>query len=167
MDSLGFTRAEVHQAFCLVNPEEFLQPDNELRKFLEALSKRYSLGIISNFKKSHALEILKALGLSPTIFTHYITEDILTNIKPDPEPFRRAVELSGECPANCVYVADSISKDLKPAKEVGIQTIWVNKKTLKEDQRQWVDGQVSCVIELGQSNVKHSFPAFVQQIFLL
>lgn len=150
MGSLGFSRAEVHQAFCSVNPSQFLQPNEELNAFLELLSQFYSLGIISNFKKSHALDIFKAIGLKASIFTHFVTEDIVTNIKPDPEPFNIAVKLSGAIPSDCFYVADSISKDLRPAKDVGMQTIWVSPKTLKDDQKQWVDDQVRFVIELKQ-----------------
>ena len=148
MAALGFTRAEAHKAFCSVNPSKYLKKDIELTIFLEMLSKKYSLGIISNFKKSHALDIFTALGLEPTLFTHYITEDIVTNIKPDHEPFHLAVELSGTTAENCFYIADSISKDLRPAKEVGMQTIWVSKKTLKEELREWVDEQVSSIMEI-------------------
>lgn len=148
MASLGYTRSEVHEAFCSVKPNEFLKPDLGLNDFMKELSRAYPLGIISNFKKNHALDIFTALQLDPGVFTYFVTEDIVSNIKPDPEPFQKAVELSGVSSSQCWYVADSISKDLKPAKQVGMRTVWVNTKPLKEDQKRWVDAQVNGVMEI-------------------
>lgn len=148
MDALGFTRAEVHTAFCSVDPKQYLKPDPALDSFLQGLSKNFTLGIISNFKRSHALEIFSALGITESVFTHFVTEDIVTHIKPHAEPFEKATALSGMDAFNCIYVADSISKDLRPAKEAGMKTVWVTSKELKEGQGRWVDGKIRSVLEL-------------------
>src|SRR5689334_6812889 len=55
MAELGFTRAQAHEAFCKVDPSKFLVKDPVLDKIISELAKRFKLGIISNFKKSHML----------------------------------------------------------------------------------------------------------------
>jgi len=133
MAELGFTRPQVHEAFCKVNPKEFLSPDPELDLLMANLSKKYKLGIISNFKRSHILEILEALGLSSDWFPLLVTEDIVQEIKPDHEPFLKAIEISGFLPTECLYVGDSPTKDMLPAKEVGMMTVLIAQNSAQED----------------------------------
>jgi HAD superfamily hydrolase (TIGR01549 family) len=148
MSNLGYSRAQVHEAFCKVTPKEYLKEDSKLDAILENLSKKYSLGIISNFKCSHLTEILDSLKININSFSHFVTEENVTNIKPDKEPFLKAIELSTNNANECVYVADSISKDLKPAKSVGMNTIWINKKPLHADQIQNVDVQLEEIYQI-------------------
>jgi HAD superfamily hydrolase (TIGR01549 family) len=147
MKELGFTRAQVHEAFCKVDPYAFLSPDSELNKAIKALSNKYKLGVISNFKRSHLLQILDALGLEAKHFSLMVTEDIVEEIKPAPEPFEKAVELSGFFATECLYVGDSPTKDMRPAKEVGMMTILV-KSHPDEEQMKHADGSITTVEEL-------------------
>jgi|SRR5665213_1236785 len=144
MAELGYDRAQVHEAFCKVDPAEFLSADKELNPVMEKLSKRYKLGIISNFKRSHVLEVLDALGLSAEWFPLLITEDIVKEIKPDHEPFLKAIELSGYTPGECLYVGDSPTKDMQPAKEVGMVTILVG-NNIPDEQAAYIDASVTNV----------------------
>lgn len=141
MAELGFSRAQVHEAFCKVNPKEFLAVDQELDSVMARLSRKYKLGIISNFKRSHILEILDALGLSPDWFPLLVTEDIVKEIKPDHEPFLKAVELSGYAANECLYVGDSPTKDMQPAKEIGMATILVG-DGIPDEQAMYVDAVI-------------------------
>ncbi|HEY5152624.1 MAG TPA: HAD family hydrolase [Candidatus Saccharimonadales bacterium] len=138
MAELGFSRAQAHEAFCKVNPHEFLSPDKELNAIMLELSKKYKLGIISNLKRSHMLEVLDALGLSAELFPLLVTEDIVKEIKPDHEPFLKAIELSGYAANECLYVGDSPTKDMQPAKEVGMITVLVG-NNIAEEQAQYID----------------------------
>lgn len=133
MAELGFTRPQVHEAFCKVDPKDFLFPDPELDAMMSKLSATYKLGIISNFKRSHILEILSALGLSSEWFPLLVTEDIVKEIKPHHEPFLKAIELSGYLSDECLYVGDSPTKDMLPAKEVGMKTVLVASNPTLED----------------------------------
>ena len=63
MEALGYTRKQVHDAFCKNNPFDFLDKDLKLAGILNKLGTNYKLGIVSNFRSAHALEILKALGV--------------------------------------------------------------------------------------------------------
>lgn len=147
MKELGFTRAQAHEAICKVNPSEFLTKNPELDELILRLSKKYKLGIISNFKRAHMLDIFSALGLSEKQLSLMITEDILQEIKPHPEPFQKAVELSGYAADECLYVADSPTKDIRPAKEVGMMTILVKANTEPENLK-FADGNIKNIKEL-------------------
>jgi FMN phosphatase YigB (HAD superfamily) len=126
MEALGYTRKQVHDAFCQVDPGVFLTRNPQLSQFLTRLSERFKLGIITNFRMSHVESILDVLGVDIGIFDVVITEDTTAQIKPHKEPFTKAVELAGLTPQQCVYVADSLTKDLAPAKSIGMKTILVS-----------------------------------------
>lgn len=133
MKDLGFSRAQVHEAFCKVDPRKFLSSDKELLEEMVALAIHYRLGVISNFKQSHLEEILDVLGLPKSLFEWFITEDIVKEIKPDPEPFIKAVEMSKAVANQCLYVGDSPSKDMRPAKQVGMATVLVRENPAEKD----------------------------------
>jgi len=147
MKELGFTRAQVHEVFCKVDPSQFLTKDPELDAVIAKLAKKYTLGIISNFKRSHMIEIFHALGLSEQQLSLMVTEDIVQEIKPHPEPFQKAVELAGVSASECLYVGDSPSKDMRPAKEVGMMTILV-KAHPEPDDMKFADANITNVKEL-------------------
>lgn len=125
MEALGYTRRQVHDEFCKIDPTEYLRPDLRLAGLIERLSGRYRLGMVTNFRRAHVVRILDALGVDSGLFEVLVGEDDVLEIKPHHEPFLKALELLGELPENCVYVADSIGKDLRPAREVGMRTVLV------------------------------------------
>lgn len=147
MEELGYTRAQTHEAFCKVNPSDFLITDGQLDATIAQLAQKYKLGIISNFKKSHMLQIFSALGLSENLLPLMVTEDIVTEIKPAHEPFLKAIALSGYKPEECLYAGDSPGKDMRPAKEVGMMTVLV-KKSPEEEDLTYADEKISSVEEL-------------------
>jgi HAD superfamily hydrolase (TIGR01549 family) len=147
-EELGFSRAEVHEkAFCKVVPGDYLVKDEALDALMSRLANRYKLGIISNLKKSHMLEVLNALGLSPEWFPLMVTEDIVKEIKPAAEPFLKAVELAACSPSECVYVGDSPTKDMQPAKGVGMKTVLVAQSPTDEDM-QFADASIVSVKDI-------------------
>ncbi len=133
MAELGYSRAQVHEAFCKVDPYKFLRKDQSLTGTIHRLAGNYKLGIISNFKRSHLIQIIDALGLSETDFPLMVTEDIVKEIKPAHEPFQKAIELAKVSAAECLYVGDSPSKDMRPAKEVGMTTVLIRENPASED----------------------------------
>jgi len=147
MKQLGFTRAQCHEAFCKVDPSQFLTKDPELDGVLAKLATKYTLGLISNFKKVHLLQILDALGLQATHFSFMITEDNVQELKPALEPFQKAVEMAGVLADEVLYVADSPTKDMRPAKEVGMKTVLVRANPLPVDMEN-ADASIARVKEL-------------------
>lgn len=133
MGELGFRKDEVHREYAKINPREFLSEDKELEAVMAELAKKYTLGIISNTYHDHLVEIIDALGVSQGWFKHLVTADTVKEIKPDPEPFLKAIELSGCAPEECLYVGDSPTKDILPAKEAGMMTVLVRKNATDKD----------------------------------
>lgn len=133
-EELGFTRPEVHEkAFCRVVPSDYLSKDEALDAVMAQLAKRYKLGIISNLNHAHMLEVFQALGLSPDWLPLMVTEDMVHDIKPAAEPFLKAVELAGCLPEECLYIGDSPTKDMRPAKEVGMKTVLISENPASGD----------------------------------
>ena len=93
------------------------------------------------------LAIFSALGLSEEQIILMVTEDILKEIKPHPEPFLKAIELSGYSANECLYVADSPTKDIHPAKEVGMMTILVKTNPEPQDLK-FADGSIKSIKDL-------------------
>jgi putative hydrolase of the HAD superfamily len=145
---LGFSRNEVHEkAFCLVDPSQYLVKDEALNRLMSDLAKKYKLGIISNLRRSHMMEVFAAMGLSPDVFTYFVTEDIVHEIKPDHEPFLKSIELSGCAPQECLYVGDSPTKDIRPAKEVGMKTVLIAAHPTEAESMN-SDAQIATLSEL-------------------
>jgi HAD superfamily hydrolase (TIGR01509 family) len=106
-----------------------------------------------------AIEALKAMGLTLCLSTGYgagqkaktlelrtgkkffkytFSEPALGVLKTEPEYYRKALRLAKAKPGETVSVGDTPLSDIRPAKLVGIKTIWVNRnqepRPLEEDQ---------------------------------
>lgn len=133
MAEFGFTKDQVYEAFAKVDHTSMLKEDPELRTMILTLSKKYKLGIISNYTKVLMSRILKGLGLSEGLFPLMVAADMVKDIKPAHEPFLKAVELSKANPDECLFIGDSPTKDMLPAKEVGMKTILIRQNPSEED----------------------------------
>jgi len=102
-------------------------------KILEVLPKLKAMLPISLFTNIHPDNFLKALGIKPNWFTHIIQGGMVKEPKPNLEGFNKMIELSKEQPQNLLYVGDSIEKDIRPAKQVGIKTCLVWEKSTEAD----------------------------------
>lgn len=87
---------------------------------LERLSRRYRLGVVSNFY-GNLDGILSAEGLRP-LFSVVADSGVLGMTKPEPAIFLHAVKAVSAEPAECVMVGDSVKRDMKGAAGVGMKT---------------------------------------------
>jgi HAD superfamily hydrolase (TIGR01509 family) len=82
----------------------------------------------------------KTLGFrtGKKFFKHTFSEKTLGVLKTEPEYYRKALRLAKVKPAETVSVGDTPLSDIRPAKLVGIKTIWVNRnqepRPIEEDQ---------------------------------
>lgn len=90
-----------------------------LTPVLERLSKRYRLGIVSNFY-GNLDAVLTAEGLRP-LFCVVADSGALGMAKPEPAIFLHAAKAVGTAPADCVMVGDSIKRDMQGAAGVGMR----------------------------------------------
>ncbi len=93
------------------------------RPLLARLSERYRLGIVSNFYGNLAT-VCDNLGIR-SLFSVIVDSTQVGLAKPDPRIFRRAVDELGLPPAAATFVGDSLARDMKGAREVGMRHIWL------------------------------------------
>ena len=147
MGELGISRLEMHRYMARLNPKEFLQPDKRLGEILKRLGRRYELGIITNVLEELLDKVLDALGIDKSVFRYVVSVDNTKNSKPHEEPFLKALELAGVKAEECIYVGDSLGKDIAPAKRIGMKTIWISGgQELPEDVS--VDASISSIYEV-------------------
>jgi putative hydrolase of the HAD superfamily len=110
----------------LVDPfyDESLKFIERNKKILEKLSKKFTLGIISNnfgncegwcneFNINNYLKII-------------IDSNIIGYAKPDKKIFEIACKDIGYSFDKCIYIGDKYKSDIKPIIELGILPIWIN-----------------------------------------
>lgn len=100
-----------------------LQPWPEARAVLASLKPHYKLGVVTNCSEKLGRIAADRLGVP---FDVVITSEKAGFYKPDPAPYRLALEALDIAPANAVFVAGS-AYDLFGTQKVGLPTIWHNR----------------------------------------
>jgi HAD superfamily hydrolase (TIGR01509 family) len=90
---------------------------------LDALHGRYVMGVVTSSRKDHFDVIHRNTGLLK-YFDFVLTASDFTRVKPDPEPYMRAVARSGVPADACVAIEDS-ARGLESARAAGISCIVV------------------------------------------
>src|SRR5260370_25566614 len=98
----------------------------EVVEVLGKLHPRFQLAIISNFDGRLRM-ILEQLGVSK-FFKHVFLSSELGAEKPDPEIFRRALNLIRLEPTEVLHVGDDPERDWKAATAVGLSTFQLDRK---------------------------------------
>ena len=93
------------------------------RPVLEALSKRYQLGVVSNFYGN--LEAVCHGARLGSFFAILVDSHCVGAEKPDPAIFRAALEPLGATPETTVFVGDSLRRDRDGARRSGMRFIWM------------------------------------------
>jgi HAD superfamily hydrolase (TIGR01509 family) len=75
--------------------------------------------VVTSSRKDHFEIIHKRTGFKK-YFAFVITSDDISNVKPDPEPYMKALEVSGMKKEECFVVEDS-ERGLKSALAAGIK----------------------------------------------
>lgn len=91
----------------------------EVAEVLAALHGRFDLSVISNFDGRLRM-ILEHLGVSK-FFSHVFLSSELGADKPDPEIYRRALQLSGTQPNEALHVGDDPVRDWQGATAAGLK----------------------------------------------
>src|SRR6266576_4776291 len=98
----------------------------EVSGVLEKLSPRFQLAVISNFDGRLRM-ILEQLGISK-FFKHVFLSSELGADKPDPEIFRRALNVIHREPNEVLHVGDDPERDWKAAASVGLSIFQLDRK---------------------------------------
>jgi HAD superfamily hydrolase (TIGR01549 family) len=98
-----------------------LQPD--VLETLEKLAGRYRLGVIANQLRA-VRDAMSRDGID-RFFEVWAVSEELGMEKPDPRIFERALELAHAPPEHCAMAGDRLDYDIRPAKRLGMRTVWV------------------------------------------
>ncbi|TRZ99679.1 MAG: HAD family hydrolase [Nitrospiraceae bacterium] len=90
---------------------------------LSHLSRRYRLGIVSNFYGNLSAVCAEA-GLSPFL-TVMVDSACVGCVKPDPRIFQTALAGLNVKPDQAVFVGDSLPRDMAGARGIGMPHIWL------------------------------------------
>ncbi|NJF24497.1 TIGR02253 family HAD-type hydrolase [Thermococcus sp. Bubb.Bath] len=86
----------------------------------------YSLGVVTSGPEYQRLK-LELTGLSK-YFDVVVTREDAGTVKPDPKMFLLALEALGAEPSEAVMVGDSPWQDVYGAKNVGMTSVWIDRK---------------------------------------
>jgi 2-haloacid dehalogenase len=123
-ERFGFapTRAE---SACLEDSLAHWPPFPDTAPSLRALARRYRLGVISNVDNDLFALTSRALGVE---FEWVVTAEDVGAYKPSRLNFERAIERIGEPQSRILHVAQSVYHDIVPAREIGLATVWVDRR---------------------------------------
>ena len=108
----------------LIEPADFLGPDQELRAALLALKDRFKLLCVTNNPILPAQKTLQALGVDDLIEV-LVGLDSCNLSKPAKEPFELAAQKAGVAPCQMISVGDRYDLDIAPALELGMGGVLV------------------------------------------
>lgn len=87
----------------------------------------YPLGILSNFNSTLKEKMDVFFG---DIFQDVLISEVLGVAKPNIEFYKKAVERIGVPPEQILYIGDSLKLDIKPALEIGMQPLLIDRHHL-------------------------------------
>jgi putative hydrolase of the HAD superfamily len=105
---------------------EFLSADEELRRTLEQIHTRKI--IFTNSDAKHATRILDALGIRDLFEKIFDIEAMQFVPKPNREAYQLALDYLGIAASDCLLI-DDMERNLRPARELGMQTILIGART--------------------------------------
>jgi 2-haloacid dehalogenase len=124
---LGFSASE-EESRAIVDSLPAWMPFPDSVSALKQLRERYKLAILSNVDDDLLAASMKRLEVA---FDHAITAEQCRSYKPSLNNFRTALERLGVAPDRVLHVAQSLFHDIVPAKELGLATVWVNRRAGK------------------------------------
>ena len=81
------------------------------------------MGVGTDMTLDYQLKKLTRMDMLPCIDFVVTSEEVLAE-KPDPKLFLRCAEKAGTAPERCLFIGDSLKKDVAGAKAVGMEALW-------------------------------------------
>jgi putative hydrolase of the HAD superfamily len=134
------TIEELHENYKYYFKSHFF---NCTEKVLQKLSSRYKLALLSNTMSNQPHIKLEEAGYDKYFDVIICSRDIGVR-KPNPEAFKRVLDMLGVKPENTVHVGDSVEADMYGARESRITGIWIK----SSDQPIWNGRAINNICEL-------------------
>ncbi|MEJ2369096.1 MAG: HAD family hydrolase, partial [Acidobacteriota bacterium] len=137
------TEKGMARSFC-AHSEQYLRRNALL---LNTLKDRYRLGVVSNFYGNVAV-LCKEAGLSESL--RVIIDSVPLGVeKPDHRIFLAALDVLQLPPSRVIFVGDSHERDIVPARELGMKTVWLpGPNPLIPLHKSRADARISSLTEL-------------------
>ena len=103
-------------------------PFGDTTEALQLLKQKFRLMIISNVDRASFARTQESLGVE---FDAVVTAEDVRAYKPDPRPFEKALEVArgwGAATDSVLHIAQSLFHDHVPAQELGLRTVWVDRR---------------------------------------
>ena len=138
LQSLGIDREQYFQTVASrVNPSQYIPKDPALQKTIYTLRREgFKVGLVSNSGRALVVRVLEAIGVEQAIFDCIVTSSE-AQPKPSHQPFLVALKQMDCEVENAIYVGDRDEAELRPAKELGMKTILLDRTG--EANHKWTD----------------------------
>ncbi|MGL3045524.1 HAD family hydrolase [Acinetobacter pecorum] len=108
---------------------KYVSWDNRVQNLLSDLKKQYKIGVITNTHNSKLV-----FGLLADMGILYLLDVVTTSIeygkrKPNQNIFLDTCAKINVCPANCIFVGDSLEMDVEGSKSVGMLPIHISNES--------------------------------------
>ena len=117
----------IYEQACRVYEQvklDFVTPYDGVRETLSFLQDAgYPMAVITDAHSRDAVRRLEKTGLLPH-FTGVVAFDMVRIKKPAPAPFLTALDMMKTDPENAVLIGDSPQRDIRPAHDLGIRTVY-------------------------------------------
>ena len=114
--------------------QKYLYIEKDACEILKILKTKFKIGVISNSASYPEVNIdhFKSLNLDKYIDQFIFSYSLMIG-KPESAIFHKALDLFGINADEALMVGDSLAADVQGAKNVNIQTAWLNPKALKNE----------------------------------
>jgi putative hydrolase of the HAD superfamily len=111
----------------------YVSLDEDAPDVLSKLHGKYKLGLVSNFGIPECgRALLDIFGLSK-FFDFIVISGEVNQRKPSPRIFKNALQTLGVDASKAVFVGDMLDLDIMGPKSVGMKTVLIERKPIKED----------------------------------
>jgi putative hydrolase of the HAD superfamily len=135
------------EAFC----DEFrnyVAIDADAYSTVEALHNQYQLGLVSNFAIPECVEKLLHQHKMNDFFSVVVVSAAVNRRKPCPDIFLTALQKMNVSAQEAVFVGDTVDADVIGPKQVGLRTIYIDRRPQKELENNLPDQIIKALSQL-------------------
>ena len=125
----GAAAAAARRCVVVLGQRELFPEAVEVVTLLKSAD-RFRMGVMSNADNDSLWPLLRRHGLE---FDGVVSSEAARAYKPHPQAFRLIIEALGVPAEACLFVGDQQFDDVKGAKDIGIQAVWVNRQGAQPD----------------------------------
>jgi putative hydrolase of the HAD superfamily len=127
---------------------KFVRIDPDTQLALQALHKKYHLGVVSNFAIPECVLSLLHEGKIDRFFEAIIISGAVNKRKPHQDIFKRALDMMNVKAEEAVFVGDTIDADIEGAKAAGMKAIYIERRAQKPSEKFKPDKTIKRLSEL-------------------